>query len=74
MRVLVVDDEVRLARHVGSALTVAGHDPKLVHDGESALAEGKKTRSTSSFSMSACRTSMASMSCDRYAPTASRRA
>ncbi len=42
MRVLVVDDEVRLARHVASALTVAGHDPVLVHDGENALKEAEK--------------------------------
>jgi two-component system OmpR family response regulator/two-component system copper resistance phosphate regulon response regulator CusR len=42
MRVLVVDDEVKLARHVGSALTVAGHDPVLIHDGESALREAEK--------------------------------
>ncbi len=42
MRVLVVDDEVRLARHVGSALTVAGHDPTLIHDGQSALSEAEK--------------------------------
>ena len=39
---LVVDDEVKLARHVGSALTVAGHDPVLIHDGESALREAEK--------------------------------
>jgi DNA-binding response OmpR family regulator len=38
MRVLIVDDEVRLARHVSSALTEAGHDPVAVHDGEAALA------------------------------------
>ena len=37
MRVLIVDDEVRLARHVSSALTEAGHDPVAVHDGEAAL-------------------------------------
>ena len=37
MRVLIVDDEVRLSRHVTSALTEAGHDPVSVHDGESAL-------------------------------------
>ena len=42
MRILVVDDEVRLARHVGSALTVAGHDPILIHDGETALFEAGK--------------------------------
>ena len=37
MRVLIVDDEVRLTRHVISALTEAGHDPVGVHDGEAAL-------------------------------------
>ncbi len=37
MRILVVDDEVRLTRHVVSALTEAGHDPVAVHDGKAAL-------------------------------------
>jgi len=37
MRVLIVDDEVRLTRHVASALTEAGHDPVAVHNGEDAL-------------------------------------
>ena len=37
MRVLVVEDEVRLARHIASALTEAGDDPVVVHDGEKAL-------------------------------------
>jgi DNA-binding response OmpR family regulator len=37
MRILVVDDEVRLARHISSSLVEAGHDPAIVHDGESAL-------------------------------------
>src|SRR5437667_8351322 len=37
MRVLVVEDEVRLARQIASALTEAGHDPIVVHDGERAL-------------------------------------
>jgi DNA-binding response OmpR family regulator len=37
MRTLVVEDEVRLARQIASALTEAGHDPVTVHDGESAL-------------------------------------
>ena len=39
MRILVVDDEVRLARHISSSLVEAGHDPVIVHDGESALKE-----------------------------------
>src|SRR5438046_4495030 len=37
MHVLVVEDEVRLARHIASALTEAGDDPVVVHDGEEAL-------------------------------------
>lgn len=39
MRVLIVDDEVRLSRHVVSALTEAGHDPVAIYDGETALGE-----------------------------------
>jgi DNA-binding response OmpR family regulator len=42
MRVLVVEDEVRLARHIASALTEAGHDPKLIHDGETAVGEAEE--------------------------------
>src|SRR5438552_4762925 len=37
MRILVVEDEVRLARQIAAALTEASHDPVIVHDGESAL-------------------------------------
>jgi len=37
MRILIVEDEVRLARQVSAALTEAGHDPVVVHDGETAL-------------------------------------
>ena len=37
MRVLVVEDEVPLARHIASALTEAGDDPVVVHDGKEAL-------------------------------------
>jgi DNA-binding response OmpR family regulator len=37
MRILIVEDEVRLARQIASALTEAGHDPVLIHDGEAAL-------------------------------------
>jgi len=37
MRTLVVEDDVGLARKIASALTEAGHDPIVVHDGEGAL-------------------------------------
>jgi DNA-binding response OmpR family regulator len=37
MHILVVEDDVRLTRQIASALTEAGHDPVVVHDGESAL-------------------------------------
>src|SRR3989454_10878290 len=37
MHVLVVEDEIRLARHIASALTEAGDDPVVIHDGEEAL-------------------------------------
>jgi len=37
MHILVVDDDVRLARQISSALTEAGHDPVVVYDGEEAL-------------------------------------
>ncbi len=43
MRVLVVDDEVRLTKHISSVLVEAGHNPTVVHDGESAVAEASKT-------------------------------
>src|SRR6266404_5873570 len=43
MRILVVEDEARLARQIASALTEAGHDPKIVHDGERALREATGT-------------------------------
>jgi len=43
MRILIAEDEVRLTRQIASALTEAGHDPTVVHDGESALREGAKT-------------------------------
>ncbi len=44
MRILVVEDEVRLARHVSRALTTAGHDAVVLHDGETALGEAEQTR------------------------------
>jgi DNA-binding response OmpR family regulator len=43
MHILVIDDEVRLARHVASALTEAGHEPVVIHDGETALGEMEST-------------------------------
>jgi DNA-binding response OmpR family regulator len=43
MRILIVEDEVRLARQIASALTEAGHDPIIVHDGERALREATET-------------------------------
>jgi DNA-binding response OmpR family regulator len=43
MRILIVDDEPRLARHVTSALTEAGHDPVVVHDGETAIGKAQET-------------------------------
>jgi DNA-binding response OmpR family regulator len=43
MRILVVDDEVRLSRHIFSALTESGHDPVLVHEGEAALQAANET-------------------------------
>ena len=39
MRILIVDDEVPLARQIAAALTEDGHDPKTVHSGEAALDE-----------------------------------
>jgi DNA-binding response OmpR family regulator len=39
MRILIVEDELPVARQIASALTEAGHDPKRVHDGETALDE-----------------------------------
>lgn len=44
MNVLVVDDEVRLTRHLASALTEAGHEPRTVNHGEAALREASEKR------------------------------
>ena len=44
MQILVVEDEVGLAQHISRALTEAGHKPKLVHDGETALREAEAQR------------------------------
>ena len=43
MRILIVDDEARIARHVSSALIEAGHDPVIVHDGETAIGKAQET-------------------------------
>jgi len=37
MRILIVEDETRLARHIFSALIEAGHDPEIMQDGETAI-------------------------------------
>src|SRR5215470_10130918 len=42
MRILVVEDDVQLARQIASGLTEAGHDPTVVHDGERALDKTKQ--------------------------------
>src|SRR5438309_1635490 len=39
MYILVIDDDVRLTRQITSALTEAGHDSVVIHDGETALHE-----------------------------------
>jgi len=44
MRILVVEDDVCLARQIASALTEAGYNPIVVHDGEGALDKTKQTR------------------------------
>ena len=43
MRVLIVEDEVSLARHVSTALLEAGHDPVTLHDGSAALRAAEQT-------------------------------
>jgi two-component system OmpR family response regulator/two-component system copper resistance phosphate regulon response regulator CusR len=43
MHILVVEDDTELARQIASALTEAGHDPIVVHDGEKALDKTKAT-------------------------------
>jgi len=42
MRIIVVEDDVQLARQIASALTEAGHDPTIVHEGERALDKTKE--------------------------------
>jgi DNA-binding response OmpR family regulator len=42
MRILLVEDDVQLARQIASALTEAGHDPVTIHNGEEALDKAKE--------------------------------
>jgi len=42
MHILIVEDEVPLARKIAAALTEAGHDPVATHDGESALSKASE--------------------------------
>jgi DNA-binding response OmpR family regulator len=39
VRILIVEDELPVARQIAAALTEDGHDPKAVHSGETALEE-----------------------------------
>ncbi len=41
MRILVVEDEVKLAGHLRRALMHDGHDPHVVHDGIAGLTEAR---------------------------------
>lgn len=43
MRILIVEDEVRLARQIAAAITEAGHDPAVVHEGKAALSQAAQT-------------------------------
>ena len=43
MRILIVEDELRLARHIASALIEAGHNPTIVQDGETGIGEAQET-------------------------------
>jgi DNA-binding response OmpR family regulator len=44
VRILIVEDEIAVARQIASALTEAGHDPAVVHDGEAALNKARERR------------------------------
>ena len=41
MRILVVEDETKLASHLARALIHDGHDARVVHDGKVGLVEGR---------------------------------
>ena len=42
MKILIVEDELPVARQIAAALTEDGHDSKAVHSGEAALEELSK--------------------------------
>jgi DNA-binding response OmpR family regulator len=42
MRILIVEDEIPLARKISAALVEASHNPVLVHDGEDALQQASQ--------------------------------
>jgi DNA-binding response OmpR family regulator len=44
MEILVVEDEVLLGRHISRALTEAGHEAVVIHDGETALGKTELKR------------------------------
>ena len=44
MRILIVEDDARLARHILSALIEAGHDPAIVQNGETAIGQVQESR------------------------------
>src|SRR5258705_13688288 len=41
MRILVIEDEVKLAAHLSRALEYDGHEVRVVHDGKVALVEAR---------------------------------
>jgi len=44
MRILIVEDDAGLARHIFSALIEAGHDPAIVQNGETAIGQVQESR------------------------------
>jgi len=42
VRILVVEDELKLAAHLKRALEHAGHDPRVVHDGKVGLVQARE--------------------------------
>jgi DNA-binding response OmpR family regulator len=42
MRILIIEDEIPLSRHIATALVEAGHDPVVLHDAETALGEAER--------------------------------